>query len=567
MRGHQSVLYVPLFSVVAITTLLSLTLFYCDSFTIPQRVKLTSFRGGTVTVLRDKISTIGTGGIRSSTSSSTSTEKNEIQTPIEIDVDYSYVNVVDKADNRPHEQRAQLKRTARRMNHSFMHLYRHDDSLLDGQKNASSSRSLSLNCAKTYMTEYGGYDEHTLEKMAKDFPPLLDLDVIRHLRPKLRFLKYTLGAKDDEQIKAVPPQYFGSRYERVIAPRHAFLMAEGLPHGNFLLDDDAALFKEFLISCRRLKSFCALCNQWKRKYHDNYADKVYSSISDTSTGRRIDENTEITPDDIVAFDSLFVRGLLAASRGDMDPQQQHLKFYNITAGHMVYLLTAHGADTLNTDVRGISLMHWAAGSGQLDALKELICARPGGIDEVVKITAQRDGATILHWAAAGAKAKEFGCGGHINVCQYLMKNCGGPSKEKEMVNTLTKDGNSVLMWAAWSGSLDIVKLMIRHRADTSVSNRNGCTVAHWSASGGNLEICKYLYHTMDVDFNVPNNAGNTPLSHAVAYQRAEVVKWLREEICVEDINSVAQNLALDFVEWDETNNDRKKVLDLFSDWY
>jgi len=212
-------------------------------------------------------------------------------------------------------------------------------------------------------------------------------------------------------------------------------------------------------------------------------------------------------------------------------------------------------------------MHWAAGSGQLDALKELICARPGGIDEVVKITAQRDGATILHWAAAGAKAKEFGCGGHINVCQYLMKNCGGPSKEKEMVNTLTKDGNSVLMWAAWSGSLDIVKLMIRHRADTSVSNRNGCTVAHWSASGGNLEICKYLYHTMDVDFNVPNNAGNTPLSHAVAYQRAEVVKWLREEICVEDINSVAQNLALDFVEWDETNNDRKKVLDLFSDWY
>ncbi|MGK3740950.1 MAG: hypothetical protein ACI90V_007800, partial [Bacillariaceae sp.] len=31
-----------------------------------------------------------------------------------------------------------------------------------------------------------------------------------------------------------------------------------------------------------------------------------------------------------------------------------------------------------------------------------------------------------------------------------------------------------------------------------------------------------------VDFFVPNTAGNTPLTHAVAYGRVDVVQWLRE---------------------------------------
>ena len=63
-----------------------------------------------------------------------------------------------------------------------------------------------------------------------------------------------------------------------------------------------------------------------------------------------------------------------------------------------------------------------------------------------------------------------------------------------------------------------------------------------------------------------NNAGNSPLSHAVAYGRAEVIQWLREEVSVEDSVDEAQDLALDFVGWEENNSDRKKVLDLFNDW-
>ena len=59
--------------------------------------------------------------------------------------------------------------------------------------------------------------------------------------------------------------------------------------------------------------------------------------------------------------------------------------------------------------------------------------------------------------------------------------------------------------------------MIRHRADP---NRNGFTVQA-------LELSRFviIYIIMKVNFDVNNNAGNSPLSHAVAYGRVEVIQW------------------------------------------
>eukprot|EP00957_Ditylum_brightwellii_P050731 3846761-Ditylum_brightwellii.AAC.1 len=149
---------------------------------------------------------------------------------------------------------------------------------------------------------------------------------------------------------------------------------------------------------------------------------------------------------------------------------------------------------------------------------------------------KRDGATTLHWAAAGAKSKEFGCGGHIEICRYLLDSIKDSKSRKDLANAQTKDGNSVLMWAAWSGTLDVVKLLVRCRADaTNVQNRNGCTVAHWASSGG-----------------------NTPLSHAVAYGRVDVVRWLKEELKVEDDDGRAGDLASDFLGWEGNMDQRRK---------
>lgn len=130
------------------------------------------------------------------------------------------------------------------------------------------------------------------------------------------------------------------------------------------------------------------------------------------------------------------------------------------------------------------------------------------------------------------------------------------------------------MWAAWSRSLDVVKLLIRNRADaTNVANRNGCTVAHWAASGGSLEVCRYLAELVNVNFETENYAGNTPLDHAVAYLRVDVVRWLKEDLEVNDDNGKAMALALDFVNWADMGlvsstdeSQRRQVYDLFLDW-
>ena len=352
-------------------------------------------------------------------------------------------------------------------------------------------------------------------------------------------------------------------------------MYMGLPHGPVLLENNATLFKDFLLSCRRTKTFCYLYNQWRNKFGSAFVDehfsfKAYESeyeYEKTQNNVHSIRNSIITPKQVDAFDSLFLRGIMAAARDDMDPQGQHLQHVNITACDMIYLLTRHGSNPLETDVRDISLLHWAAGSGQTGALRQLIQALPGGIEEAVKLSADRDGASILHWAAAGAKSKSFGCGGHIDVCRFLMDNCGGRKVQRDVVNKLTKDGNSVLMWAAWSGTLDVVKLMVRHRADPHKKNRNGCSVAHWASSGGNLEVCKYLHDTIDVDFTEPNYAGNTPLSHAVAYGRTDVVSWLKNDVKVDDVDGRAQDLAINLFSWDtiEEGDERREAFSLFND--
>jgi ankyrin repeat protein len=333
----------------------------------------------------------------------------------------------------------------------------------------------------------------------------------------------------------------------------------GLPHGPVLLENNAKLFQEFLLACRKSKMFAALCNEWRHKFGTQYADLEYVGISNECN---YEDNHIVTSIEVDAFDSLFQRGILAAARDDMDPKNQYSKVVSISCGQMIYLLTKHGSNPLERDVRDISLLHWSAGSGRLDALTELIRSLQGGIKEAVKLKADRDGATILHWAAAGANAKNFGCGGHFHVCKYLMENCGS-DLEKEIVSSQTKDGNSVLMWAAWSGSFDIVKLMVRHRAAIDVCNRNGCTVAHWAASGGSLQVCRYL-HDIGVDFTQPNFAGNTPLSHSVAYGRVDVIHWLKNELKVEDTGSQAMDLALDFFNWDsiDEEDDRKNIIDV-----
>ena len=92
----------------------------------------------------------------------------------------------------------------------------------------------------------------------------------------------------------------------------------------------------------------------------------------------------------------------------------------MTSAQLVTYLIQHGANAYETDVRGASLFHWAAGCGNLDALKALVvCCNTcnvissnsnstlstPGTSAALLWKASRDDAIPLHWAAAGAGPK------------------------------------------------------------------------------------------------------------------------------------------------------------------
>ena len=499
-------------------------------------------------------------------------------------------------DDRPYAHRAPQPRPARRLNHGFKYLYRHDV-----------PKDLPTD-AMQYLMEYGGYSMEQVLAMNATFPPLLTLSVAHQLHPKMRFLKETLGIVHPHLEPTVPAEYFGARLEKILAPRHAWLVHNNLTHGAALFRTPSTsrptttmtstttttatttttLWTDFVRAARKPKGMAALCTEWTKQQQQQESEGNPKCPSPT------------TPRQIEAFDTLFGRGLLAMARNELVqhnntwpldyfsihdnldcPEKPHL-----TAADLTRLLIQHGANPHALDHRGVSLLHWAAGAGNLPVLKVLCRAigliegdQDGGDEKkttdlhIGTLVTERDHATLLHWAAAGAKAREFGCGGHVLICEFLLSQWDAPTfvaniTRREYVNAATLDGNSALHWAAWSGTLETVKLLVRYRANVHHANRNGCTVAHWAASGGNLDVCKYLHSICGVDFSEPNAGGNTPLTHAVAFGRANVVEWLRNEVLVDDLQSdqAALNLAQDFASWLPTDERRKQVLQLFQEF-
>jgi hypothetical protein len=505
-------------------------------------------------------------------------------------------------DRRPFACRAPQPRPARRLNHAFTHLHRHHTIDWPDEANRTSFNEGSTNPpqqdddALLYLTRVCNYSDDQVRAMSARFPPLLTLSVERQLHPKFCFLTRTLGVThphlEEEDDDVIPAAYYGARLEKILAPRHAWLVHVNLTHGAALFrtpslttaagrpqqQDDAGhgnlhntLWTDFCRAARSTQSLAALCTQWSR---DQHGDKAVVT----------------TAPQLQAFEALFGRGLLAVARNELvqvnntwplahfrtnddddnlsskdDPRMR------LTAADLARLLIQHGANPRAVDHRGVSLLHWAAGAGNLPVLQVLyeVCVRQGdnpGVNDPTALVTDRDQATLLHWAAAGADARHFGCGGHVHVCEYLLQRA---PDARAWVQAVTRDGNSALHWAAWSGTLATVQLLVRHLADPHGMNRNGCSVAHWAASGGNLEVCQYLHATVGVDFTLANHGGNTPLTHAVAFGRASVVAWLRHEV-LEDTHvaqdQAALDLAQDFVGWLPTDARRQQVLHLFQEF-
>ena len=368
--------------------------------------------------------------------------------------------------------------------------------------------------------------------------------------PRLRFARELLSANSDvlQELICEEARFWSLPLSKTLLPRHAFLRARGLPHGSHLLRDHRHGLRQLLL----------------RPQSDAQFASAVANLS--SPGVRPSELCL----DFTSFASRFRKGGFDAAR----------------AGDTAVLeaLLAHGwcARTAR-DKRGASALHYAAGHGHVECCA-LLCAAGLEVDDRA-----HDGATPLHWAVAGITSRGnardrahdgaprdgardgarqwrdgagphgFGTGGHVGMVKWLV----GRGAD---VGAQTVDGNSILHWGAWAGTLEVLMWLTDHirqlrresagcmhgggasttsdgssslsgaspsklgKETTSDSlcvhafNRNGCSAAHWAASGGGLTVCQWLAEELELDFSLPNLEGNTPLTKAIEHGREEIVR-------------------------------------------
>ena len=345
--------------------------------------------------------------------------------------DPSPINVISSTDHLPKSETCTKRRPRRRKQKPqvFKHLFRHNEDIsVDCWLRCAEPREFLLSC---------GYTEAEIDKMSEVYPQLLSLDVHSQLAPKMQFIVHTLGGGDGDLIWAeeeifhneeeecdikginsphtlrisdkakssIPPEFFGTRLERHVGPRHAYLHHFGLPHGRELLMANGKRLKQFLGACSAPPAeFAMLAIKWAAADSQRLGGSSVFGAAVHSASR------------VEQFEEAFRGGLLAAAKREREDLYAAL---GSTPGEFVELLLGHGANHLEPDRHGASPLSWACGRGNLYGVKALLKSKSQSYRDsacpeaeiVLSTQNPKDGATPLHWAACGIDDNKFGSGG------------------------------------------------------------------------------------------------------------------------------------------------------------
>ena len=146
------------------------------------------------------------------------------------------------------------------------------------------------------------------------------------------------------------------------------------------------------------------------------------------------------------------------------------------------------------DKHGSSLLHYAAGCGDIDICKHLL--------QFQTIKVQIISITPLHWAAWN---------GHLEIYKLLVID------HKVPVDALAKGDVTPIELAIWQCHLSTAIYLVEVLgANPHHPNSWGCTTAHWLGKSPIRKTCDWLFIQCKVEYNSPNNHGQTPL-HKAAY--------------------------------------------------
>eukprot|EP00742_Colponemidia_sp_Colp-10_P010091 GILJ01011056.1.p1 GENE.GILJ01011056.1~~GILJ01011056.1.p1 ORF type:complete len:297 (+),score=43.57 GILJ01011056.1:72-893(+) len=135
------------------------------------------------------------------------------------------------------------------------------------------------------------------------------------------------------------------------------------------------------------------------------------------------------------------------------------------------------------------------------------------------------GNTALHWAAKS---------GNVSTIQLLLEL--GAS-----VNSRNKErGSAPLHWATTASHIDAVELLLDAKADVNIKNFNEETPLHWAAFWNQSAIVKTLLQRPNVQVNIPSKEErHTPLHNAVLQLNHQIAAELiqaQADVNMQDIH-------------------------------
>jgi ankyrin repeat protein len=126
----------------------------------------------------------------------------------------------------------------------------------------------------------------------------------------------------------------------------------------------------------------------------------------------------------------------------------------------------------------------------------------------------------------------------------------------DTVNCRNEGGFTPLIIAGYRGQMDVVKLLLKHKADVNAASGEG-TVLMGACFKGNVELAALLIANR-ADVNGANDLGTTPLMYAILSQKIELIKLLLENGAEKDVRERSGKTALDYA----VQSGNKEIIDL-----
>lgn len=82
-------------------------------------------------------------------------------------------------------------------------------------------------------------------------------------------------------------------------------------------------------------------------------------------------------------------------------------------------------------------------------------------------------------------------------------------------------------YAAWHGSLEMLRLLKEKNADLTATSVEGHTALHWAARGGQLDAVKWLLSHGGLDAACRSKDGVTALDVALKLRKTDVADFLK----------------------------------------